>query len=349
MGYKELAKILEKRIFSREFEDKMPSVLDMSKEYGVSLVTAQRAVKVLKAQGLVHTIPGTGIIPARVKRQRTRLLGAVLATNNLVGAPLHNSLYMGMQNAANKNHHTICLSEGTHGDEGLEISQIKYLIEDRDVDGIILWPNAYFESISQGAQFLKDEHIPHVIIPEPNLDIYQDYNCVCSNNESSASSVMKELIALGHKKIACCVLKDSVNSNHALERTLSYKKAMSDAGYPVLETILLNHKEGKDDMTTGNKLKDVDAVFCIDDTSAMNLLRVCLKSGIRIPVDLSIYSFNNYPNSETLGISSVDLNFDKIGYHAVQILVNEIEGQNKTVQHKVIEPQLFSRSSSQKN
>lgn len=60
--YQQLASILRDRIAAGEFRpgDALPSEKDLVQEHGLARETVRRAVKVLRDEGLVVTIPGRG-------------------------------------------------------------------------------------------------------------------------------------------------------------------------------------------------------------------------------------------------------------------------------------------------
>jgi DNA-binding GntR family transcriptional regulator len=60
--YRQIAGILRRQIESGEMEadDRLPSESDLVGTYGVSRVTARRAVDLLRSEGLVYTVPQRG-------------------------------------------------------------------------------------------------------------------------------------------------------------------------------------------------------------------------------------------------------------------------------------------------
>lgn len=64
--YRQLAGLLREQIKSGELasQSKLPSILDLSAAYDVGSVTVRKAVALLKAEGLVMTVPGYGTFVA---------------------------------------------------------------------------------------------------------------------------------------------------------------------------------------------------------------------------------------------------------------------------------------------
>lgn len=60
--YQQLADLIRQRIRSGELAPRsaIPSITDLAAEHDLAVVTVRRAVAVLVAEGLVHTVPGKG-------------------------------------------------------------------------------------------------------------------------------------------------------------------------------------------------------------------------------------------------------------------------------------------------
>jgi GntR family transcriptional regulator len=59
--YQQLASHLRERIASGDITDRLPSLTDLVEESGLSMGAVQRAVKVLKREGLVEAVHGRGM------------------------------------------------------------------------------------------------------------------------------------------------------------------------------------------------------------------------------------------------------------------------------------------------
>lgn len=63
--YRQLAAILRQRIEDGEITARLPGEKSLTEEFGVALATARKAVKVLRDDGLVRTVPGWGTYVVR--------------------------------------------------------------------------------------------------------------------------------------------------------------------------------------------------------------------------------------------------------------------------------------------
>ena len=58
--YMQLAAILRRRIDGGEITARLPGEKSLQQEFGLALATVRKAVKVLRDEGLVRTVPGWG-------------------------------------------------------------------------------------------------------------------------------------------------------------------------------------------------------------------------------------------------------------------------------------------------
>lgn len=88
IGYVEIAADLRKQMQNGALGpgDRIPSLTEIQKQYGVTVTTANRAFKQLKAEGLTYAKPGVGTVVAA--RSRTAATGAArLDRLNSTGSP----------------------------------------------------------------------------------------------------------------------------------------------------------------------------------------------------------------------------------------------------------------------
>lgn len=63
--YRQIAAILRERIQSGELTSRLPSLKTIAQQYGVSHVTAEKAVALLREEGLVVVVVGRGAFVRR--------------------------------------------------------------------------------------------------------------------------------------------------------------------------------------------------------------------------------------------------------------------------------------------
>jgi GntR family transcriptional regulator len=67
--YMQVAAYLRDRIQRGEITAKLPSLTELQEQTGLTLNTVQRAVRVLKDEGLVYTVPGRGTFVSKAPRR----------------------------------------------------------------------------------------------------------------------------------------------------------------------------------------------------------------------------------------------------------------------------------------
>jgi GntR family transcriptional regulator len=58
--YQQVAAILRARIERGQITNRLPGERDLQAEFGVALITARKAIKLLREEGLIRTVPGWG-------------------------------------------------------------------------------------------------------------------------------------------------------------------------------------------------------------------------------------------------------------------------------------------------
>jgi DNA-binding GntR family transcriptional regulator len=58
--YVQLAGLLRERIQAGKLGPRIPSIMELAEESGLSAATVKRALKLLRDEGLIYTVPGRG-------------------------------------------------------------------------------------------------------------------------------------------------------------------------------------------------------------------------------------------------------------------------------------------------
>ena len=126
----------------------------------------------------------------------------------------------------------------------------------------------------------------------------EEIDCVMCDNVSSARRAVRYLLDLGHRDIACIVPgNETAVSVH--ERVLGYRQALSDAGIPIDERLIVVRKDyriedGYEAMSSLLRLRPrPTAVFGTIDEVAVGAIRCAKDAGLRVPEDLSVVGVND--------------------------------------------------------
>ena len=345
----ELFELLREKIISGEYTKALPGINVLAREYDVNNRTMIKVIKSLENDGCVKRIPSRGTFVTRLKRQRTHILGIVIGTGETgPGAPIHTSLIRGITNASHSAGESYIIGNSHHQDPGMEISATRELVESRCVDGIVIWPSEKTQTALPSIEYLKDKGIPFVIIPEPNLEKYADCHTVSNSDSGGATEIAEHLVNQGFRRIAFmsdCYVNEAIFVEHRFNQ---YEKLMHAHGLPAVRLeipSLYYHQEERISNGIINKVRKCDAVFCCTDRVAVRLMRECLRLGIRVPGDLAVAGYDNSHFAAALDITSVEQHFDKIGEKAVNLLLDEIEGNCAKPRHLNVGSELIIRGS----
>lgn len=342
MRYEEIAQEMLTGIENGKYTDRLPTIDTLAKEFSVSKMTMQRAIGVLKENNNVTAVPKRGIFVTRLKRARSHVIGVLLRGTGY--APLHEQLIRGMENEATGKGEMVAVVRRKECSQISEVDQIKQMIEKQKVDGIIIWPVEEEKGRYLIVDYLVEQDIPFVVVPEADPEVHSDCHTVSSSQATAAHDVMMHLIGNGHQNIGFVSDEETYGQSFALQRYEQYRKCMELAGLKQQKTIPIAEIE-----LDIRILEKYSALFCVTDSVAVHVVRQCLEHGVSIPNDIAVVGYDNTHVAWELELSSVEQHFEKIGQLAVDLLLKDINEELDKKQHLSVESELVIRKSTKKN
>ncbi len=172
---------------------------------------------------------------------------------------------------------------------------------------------------------------------------------VINDNYTGAYLATKHLIKAGFKRVAH--FAGGRNLKAYQERYMGYVKAMSEAGYELDETLVMDNvitrEAGYESLKRLLKKGVADALFCAGDYSALGALEALKEMGINVPDEFGVVGFANEPFAELMypTLSSVEQNGFEMGNKAAAAMIKCLEGS--VVDEETIVPvRLIVRQSS---
>jgi len=181
-----------------------------------------------------------------------------------------------------------------------------------------------------------------------NRDIHDShrskYDIVAINHKQSSFELTHHLLEVGCRKINFIV--DPLCATAFHEKINGYRNALEKYNiiYEQKRVQLVNwsilvSKESKmivQEMISSLKEKEVDAFICENDSIASDLIYYFLNNEIRIPEDIRIVSFGDYPTNKFLPVplTTVRHSNEALAYEMVRTMMNRIE--NPTIQARNI-------------
>jgi GntR family transcriptional regulator of arabinose operon len=246
---------------------KLPTEAQLAREQGVSLNTVRRAVDLLVQDGLVYRRQGSGMYIATSE------------TGPLVGVAVPSMTYyfpriiVGIERELAR-HSAQMLLRSTEWDSGEEREAVDALVG-AGAAGLIL--------AGEGASI--DLDVPVVLVERGLEDPYTLHEFVGTNHAAGARAALQHLRGLGHTRIAY------------LERSSPHTAPQVRAGLGDVPVLM----KSRDRWTTADierflnevRRKKATAVICFPDREATMLLNAAVASGLSVPGDLSVISYDD--------------------------------------------------------
>lgn len=171
---------------------------------------------------------------------------------------------------------------------------------------------------------------------------------VISTNYHGALAATKYLIELGHRRIGYIGGRKDLQS--AVRRQAGYEDALKAADLPVCPELIM---PGDYSTETGReqtvKLLSLDspptAIFAANDQSAKGVLQAAEALNVRVPEKLSVVGYDNIPDAQYLGLTTVDQHVNQMGYIGAQMLIKVIHGEEPESLIQKINCELIVRGS----
>lgn len=335
---------------------KRATIKDIARETGLSIATVSRVINkkeghyneetknsIEKAIKKLKYKPHVGAI--NLKTQKTRTIGFLVPELD----SFYNEVYLGAQDYAFKHKYSTFLFNTNYNRE-LEELQIENLLN-RRVDGVIFASGLVNNKLVN--KFLED-NVPIVSIE--NFKKNSDIPAIVLDNYKYSKLAVKHLIDMGYKRIG--YLSGPVEEMYILEeRYRGYVDALKDGGIEFDKDIVYFDKRlrGEWDLDGLNKLiegiisgsKKPDALYIISDVAALVAIRVITKLGYKIPDEIGVMGFDDrrMSRNSVISLSSVFLPKYEMGKKGMELLIDNIEGNNRTEKNIYLDMKLSIRES----
>lgn len=330
----------------------------IAKELGVSVSTVSKALngspeiseptkqRVQEYAKLKNYKPN--VIGLSLKSRKTKTIGVVIP--NILNS-FFAKVFTGIEKVADEKGYKVitCISN-----ESLEKEiNILEMLSNGTIDGFIL-------SISKEAQkFQQFEHFKAIInegTPMVMFDrIADEVNCdkVIVDDYESAINATNHLIDTGCKNIALfTTIKQLSVANY---RAQGFYKAFEQRGLKVNEKLIIQ-TDNIDEFD--EKVKDffdknkVDAVFALDEHTAVTAMKMGLKREMKIPEELSVIGFADgvWSRRMTPSLSTVSQHGPEIGEVATRLLIDRLENkkENNNFSTTTVKTELRQRDSTKR-
>ncbi len=235
----------------------------------------------------------------------------------------------------------------TEENEAIERKSLEILLS-RKVDGFIVAPVSDSLDCTHLLDVLRDE-TPVVLLDRFFPGAALPY--VTSDNRSGGYRATRHLLEQGHRAIG--FIQGIPNSQTNLDRLAGYRRALDEFDVPFRQEFVVGNDFGDlNGYHSALKLVRHDprptALFVTSSVGALGAMRACAETGVRIPADISLIAFDDYPYAALLTppLTTIAQQTQAIGKAACDLLLDWLDtGEAPIEQHLVLDTALMSRGS----
>ena len=334
------------------------TIKDVAKEAGVSISTVSKVInnsytiseetakKVREVMERLHYHPN---LTARnfVKGSTGNIIFLTnLERNSAFANPHMFEIICGAQKSLEKKGYSLQILNAPTNEA--QIEAVERIIAQRNADGIILHGCADNKEL---APFILKASFPHMLIGCPNFDsqlCWVDINN-CLSGEIAATHLVEE----GYRDIAFIgALETDFISVHRLQ---GVKKALKNLEIPINQAYI---KQCADNVSKAKKAmaellqneNRPDSVICENNLIALGALDIIKQNGLKIPDDIAVITFDDYPFSQITEPKLTVVNIDvyEMGIQAGNMIISKIKKPNLQIQSYSTLPELIVRESTKK-
>lgn len=310
----------------------------LNDSYEISVKTKEKIQEYAKA----HNYKPNNIALSLINK-KTKTIGVIIPNimNNFFA-----KVFVGIERvAAEKGYSLIsCISNESYEKEVKTME----LLKNGTLDGILL-SMAEETQIKQDYDHLKmaiDDGVPLVLFDRVTRKV--DCDKVVVDDLEGAYYATRRLIRSGCRRIALISILDNLSVGKL--RVEGYKKALLEYAYEIEERLIVRISKNED-FDTAMKMvladKRIDALLCLEESSAMKCLILVKGMGYKIPEEMSIISFTNgeLPKYVTPTITTVSQHGVHIGETSARMLIERLESKDEFLPSriKVVKTSLVER------
>lgn len=334
--------------------------MQLAEEYGVSRITAKRALTDLEQRGILYRKRGVGSFVARNALNNLGKQPQPTAASKIVSFLLPFDITKGnmfdtikiVNETLNNNGYlmSIYISDIS---QAKEKANIRMLLS-QNISGLIYYPvrdNINLNLINE----LIFAKIP-VIIIDKHTDCPYIHN-VTSDNFEGGRLLVEHLTSLGHKNIGFLTTAPAEETSTVRNRFGGYLQQLLSAGitpdpaniictpYEVTEEDIESPNSAFCDAIRKLYINGVTAFLTENDRVAQLAILACRKLNIRVPEDISICGFDDQVVAQENNITTIRQDFTAIGQQISELMLDSMNGNPCMAQRITVPVELVVRGS----
>jgi LacI family transcriptional regulator len=331
-------------------KDVSATIKDVARVAQVSVATVSRALnghhnvtaevrrRVEEAAGQLRYVPHAAA--RSLSSKRTQTLGVVLPD---LHGEFFSELVRGIDQAARERgmHLLVSSYHGHPEEQGDALRTLR-----GRVDGLLVM-SPFAGVPDPGADRPAYAALPMVLINSPAAPGGDVLNV---DNYGGAQSMMRHLVASGHRRIAFIAGPEGNFDAH--ERLRGYRDALAEL-LPDAQPWVL---PGAFDEASGHRAGQAllaasprpDAVFAANDMMALGCLFAFSQGGVDVPKDVALAGFDDIPLAHYMhpALTTMQVDIASLGESAARLLIARLANEAEPVVPRMLEPRLIVRASS---
>jgi LacI family transcriptional regulator len=358
--YLDIAQAVEAQILGTRGA-RVPSARDVALIHRVSVVTASRAIQVLRDKGVIRTVNRSGSFLVSAAPSIGTAERFALVLRSTPGPWFQTSISFSQAGfiAVERQEGIRFEVDRFHFDEAMRpanlLRQVRRAVE-AGISGVVFMPSRHnSEAAVQDEAFLRScrEAGLAIVLIERNLrglDRALEYDLVAADDLDGGLRCTQHLLNQGRRRVA--FLAGSPTSSHQA-RLAGYLTALHHAKInwePIVveQPLGIASKDSYKDLAGQIVSRGADGVVCYQDYTALGLILELLNQGVRVPSDVAVTGFDNLPigKAYSIGVTTYAFSAELVARHATWLLRARLRDMARPPSKVLIPGELIIRESS---
>ena len=316
---------------------------DIAEKLGVSIVTVSNALKGKKGvsdemrEKITQTAREMGYhsVQREKKTRDSHMIGAIVAERYVREFPsFYMEVYKNISQEAMKRGSLTMLEVASQEKENLEEKFSAF--QDCEVEGVILigeMKKGYIDVVRR-----EYKNVPIVCVDY--YDVYEDMDYIVTNGFGGMEQMTRLMIKEGIRDLA---FVGTINATKNItDRYLGYCKALDRAGIEDAKYNIISDRDSTGEVFDLNPQlpeKLPQGFVCNCDRTAFVVIRKLKERGMRVPEDISVVGFDNYPPDASGGrqLSTYQNDEQVLARLSIHTMIRRIEGKKKPEGIRIVE------------
>lgn len=312
---------------------KLPPEVALCKEFNLSRVTVNKALKDLEWEGVVKRVRGSGTYVQKVGLSNRILVTSLPLTNDDFNGPV----FAGIRDEASAQ--KVDIAYDTQA--AVPKSDVVHRL---GVDGVLSISAYGIDDLTAMAR-LHEAGVKIVGLMQRSR--VEEVPLVSASNFEGMQEVVRHLAGYGHRRIACVM--NNAYGNDVMERFIGLQCAMAEANIPLDPDYLLYSGGVMNDSRLGvwwRRLTVPPTALILDGYLALPMFKVLNECGVCVPADLSVVAIDDRRSLAHLtpAITALAQPTYEMGRAGMRKLVNLLRGE-ESVSQEVLPTKLIIRDS----